>query len=63
MLMVGLFPVVSATSGYETLSAITFKQFSEFVEHNFSLKFSMATVLVVLFMMTNNSDFFNLHAQ
>jgi hypothetical protein len=63
VLLVGFLPVVSATSKDDPFSGITFRAFSEFVEQHFSSRISLATVLVVLFTMTNNSDVLNLHAR
>src|ERR1700677_3313975 len=62
VLLVGLFPVVSAAPSDDPFSGITFKAFSEFVEQHFSSRISLTTVLVVLFTLTNNSDVLNLHA-
>jgi hypothetical protein len=55
-------PVVAAAPDPHPLSGITFRAFSEFVEQNFSSRISLASVLVVLFTMTNNPDLLNLHA-
>src|SRR6202040_837259 len=41
----------------------TFQEFSHFVEQNFSSGVSLATVLVVLFTTTNNTDLLNLPAR
>jgi hypothetical protein len=42
---------------------LTFKAFNEFVKANFSSKVSLATVLLVLFTMTENHDLLNLHSR
>ena len=41
---------------------LTFKAFNEFIKANFSSIVSLATVLLVLFTMTENPDLLNLHA-
>ena len=41
---------------------VTFKVFSEFVTQNFSSRVSLATVLLVLFSLTENPDLLNLHS-
>src|SRR6267154_6698742 len=63
VLLLGLFPVVSATPSDDPFSGITFKAFSEFVEQHFRSKISLTTVLIVLSTMTNNYDVLNLHAR
>ena len=63
VLFVGLLPAVSTTSKDDPFSSITFRAFSEFVEQHFSSRISLATVLIVLFTMTNNSDVLNLHVR
>ena len=42
---------------------ITFKVFNEFVTQNFSSQISLATVLVILFSLTENPDLLNLHGR
>ena len=42
---------------------ITFKIFSDFVFQNFSSRVSLATVLLVLFSLTENPDLLNLHGR
>ena len=59
----GLIPVVSATPNHEALTNITFREFSGFVEDNFSSTVSLATVLVMLFTISDNSDLLNLHSR
>jgi len=63
VLLIGFLPVVSAVPDHDAFSEITFRAFSEFVESNFSSKISLATVLVVLFTTTSNTDLLNLHAR
>jgi len=52
----GTYTVVSATPNHEALSNITFREFAGFVEDNFSSTVSLATVLVMLFTISDNSD-------
>ena len=40
---------------------VRFSAFAEFVEHNFSSRITLATVLTLLFSLTNNTDLLNLH--
>ena len=40
---------------------IAFKVFNDFVTTNFSSKVSLATVLLILFSMTENSELLSLH--
>jgi hypothetical protein len=42
---------------------LTFKVFNEFIKANFNSNVSLATVLLVLFTMTENPDLLNLHAR
>ncbi|KAF8869478.1 hypothetical protein CPB84DRAFT_1856304 [Gymnopilus junonius] len=42
---------------------IPFSMFAQFVDNNFSSRVSLATVLTVLFSMTENPDLLNLHAR
>ena len=42
---------------------VTFKVFSKFVTQNFSSQVSLATVLLVLFSLTENPDLLNLHSR
>ena len=62
VLLMRLIPVVSAAPNHEALSNITFQVFAEFVEENLSSTVSLATVLVILFTVSDNSDFLNLHS-
>jgi len=54
--------VVSAAPNHDALSNITFRAFAEFVEQNFSSTVSLATVLVTLFTISDNSDLLNFHS-
>jgi len=52
---------VIATPDMQPFRDITFKIFSDFVSQNFSSQVSLATVLLVLFSLTENPDLLNLH--
>jgi hypothetical protein len=56
-------PLVSATPSSSPFPNIPFSVFSEFIEAQFSSKISLATVLVILFTLTENTDLLNLHAR
>jgi hypothetical protein len=61
--LLGLVPTALAASlEQSSFPDIPFQLFSTFVENNFSKKVSLATVLTVLFTLTNNPDLLNLHA-
>ena len=55
-------PVVAAASSEMPFPNISFKAFNKFVISSFGPQVSLATVLLVLFTMTENSDLLNLHA-
>jgi len=55
-------PIASANPDYTPFPNVTFKVFNDFVKTHFSSHVSLATVLTVLFTMTNNKDLLNLHA-
>ena len=54
---------VTAMPTQDSFPDVTFKVFSEFVTQNFSSRVSLATVLLVLFSLTENSDLLNLHSR
>ncbi|KAF8871465.1 hypothetical protein BD779DRAFT_1613941 [Infundibulicybe gibba] len=56
-------PGVNAASMQDSFPDVTFKAFNQFVNANFDTKVSLATVLMVLFTMTDNTDLLNLHAR
>ena len=58
-----LLPMVAAMPEESGFPDVTFKAFNEFIKANFSSKVSLATVLLVLFTMTENPDLLNLHSQ
>jgi len=53
---------VAAIPDQHSFPDITFKVFNEFVTQNFSSQVSLATVLLVLFTLTENTDLLNLHS-
>ena len=56
-------PFVSATSETQPFPNVPFKVFSTFVEQSFRSQVSLATVLLVLFSLTENPELLNLHAR
>ena len=54
---------VAAMPTQDSFPDVTFKVFSEFVTQNFSSRISLATVLLVLFSLTENPDLLNLHGR
>jgi hypothetical protein len=56
-------PVSAAMASQQPFPNITFAAFNAFVVGNFNPDVSLATVLLVLFTMTENSDLLNLHAR
>jgi hypothetical protein len=59
----GLLPMVRASPMENEFPSLSFKMFNQFIEQNFSSKISLATVLVLLFTLTENPDLLNLHAR
>jgi hypothetical protein len=62
ILLMGLLPTVYAAPDQTPFPNITFGLFADFVNHNFCSNISLATVLTVLFTLTNNTDLRNLHS-
>jgi hypothetical protein len=58
---IALLPVVAASPQTQSFPDISFMAFNEFVTTNFSSKVSLATVLFVLFSVTDNTDLLSLH--
>ena len=56
-------PHAAAMSEHSPFPDITFKAFSGFIATNFSSKISLATVLLLLFTMTENPELLSLHAR
>jgi hypothetical protein len=56
-------PTASATPATSPFASISFSAFSEFIEDQFSSKISLATVLILLSTMAENTDLLNLHAR
>ncbi|KAF8816586.1 hypothetical protein BYT27DRAFT_7076963 [Phlegmacium glaucopus] len=61
MVLMFLCPGVNAVKNEHAFPDITFKVFNNFVEHNFSSKITLSTVLMLLFTITENVDLLNLH--
>ena len=55
-------PFVSASPTTQPFPDISFKLFSAFVEQTFGSNISLATVLLLLYTMTENPELLNLHA-
>jgi hypothetical protein len=58
-----LCPGANAVQNKQPFPDIPFKVFSTFIEENFSSKISLATVLMLLFTLNENTDLLNLHQQ
>ena len=56
-----LCPGANAVQNEQPFPNITFKVFNTFIEENFSSKISLATVLMLLFTVNENTDLLNLH--
>jgi hypothetical protein len=56
-------PLVSAAPKTQSFPNLPFKVFSAFVEQSFSSQVSLATVLLVLFSLTENPELLNLHSR
>ena len=63
LLVFSLLPTAAASSEFRSFPELTFKTFSQFIEHNFSAEISLSTVLLMLFTMTENPDLLGLHAR
>ena len=59
----GLLPVISAADGMASFPDVPFSVFSTFIGQNFGSDISLATVLTLVFSLTNNPDLLNLHAR
>jgi hypothetical protein len=59
----GFLPIASANPDHSPFPDISFKVFSNFINDQFGSQISLATVLVILFSMTNNPDLLNLHGR
>ena len=62
-LIVFFAPIVSAAPSTQAFPDIPFSIFNDFVQETFGSKISLATVLVLLFSMTENPELLNLHAR
>ena len=56
-------PVASAHSGHQSFPDIPFQVFGQFIQEQFGSQISLATVLIILFSLTNNPDLLTLHAR
>jgi hypothetical protein len=56
-------PFVSASPKTQPFPDLSFKDFIAFVEQTFGSKITLATVLLLLFTMTENPELLNLHAR
>ena len=63
LVFISALPMTTAVPSERAFPDISFKDFNKFVTNNFSPHISLATVLLVLFTMTENSDLLNLHAR
>ena len=63
LVFISALPMTTAVSSERPFPDISFKDFSKFVNSNFSAQVSLSTVLLVLFTMMENSDLLNLHAR
>ena len=62
VIIITFMPFVSASPTTQPFPDISFKDFSAFVKQTFGSKISLATVLLLLFTMTENPESLNLHA-
>ena len=63
LVFISSLPTAFAVSSETPFPDISFKDFSKFVNSNFSVQVSLSTVLLLLFTMTENPDLLNLHAR
>jgi hypothetical protein len=62
LLFLAVLPTVSALPNEVAFPDITFREFNNLVQENFGTDVSLATVLMVLFTLTNNPTLLSLHA-
>jgi len=62
LFFLAILPTASALPNEGAFPNITFREFNIFVEETFGLDVSLATVLMVLFTLTNNPTLLSLHA-
>jgi hypothetical protein len=62
-IILGALPLASATPDHDAFPNIPFTVFSQFIHSHFSSGISLATVLTLLFTLTENPDLLNLHAR
>ena len=58
-----LIPLVSAAPQTQSFPDVPFYIFNDFIQDTFSSKVSLATVLLVLFSLTENPELLSLHAR
>jgi len=63
LLFLAILPTASALPNESAFPDISFSKFNTFVQRNFSSDVSLATVLMVLFTLTNNPSLLSLHAR
>ena len=61
MVLIFLCPGANAMPNEQAFPDIPFKVFNDFVVQNFNSKVTLATVLMLFFTMTENTDLLNLH--
>ena len=62
LLFLAVLPTASAIPNEAAFPNISFRTFNVFVQENFGTDISLATVLMVLFTLTNNPTLLSLHA-
>ncbi|TFK36180.1 hypothetical protein BDQ12DRAFT_699705 [Crucibulum laeve] len=62
LIVFAMLPAVHAASTMDDFPDISFKVFSDCIKLNFSSKISLATVLLILFTMTENNELLSLYA-
>ncbi|KDQ25433.1 hypothetical protein PLEOSDRAFT_1084987 [Pleurotus ostreatus PC15] len=62
-LLLGLLPCVSAAPLEDPFPGILFADFAKVIKSSFGADITLATVLMLLFSVTNNTDLLNLHGQ
>ncbi|KAF4567709.1 hypothetical protein EYR36_011334 [Pleurotus pulmonarius] len=62
-LLLGLLPCVAAAPLEDPFPGILFVDFAKVITSNFGADITLATVLMLLFSVTNNTDLLNLHGQ
>jgi hypothetical protein len=63
LLFLAVLPTVSALPNEGVIPDVTFREFNILVQENFGTDVTLATVLMVLFTLTNNPTLLSLHAR